>query len=984
MSGTARVWTVGKTFTNSGTQGLRFYAGVGNGHLGSPLATTVYANPKVTKINQNKMDVDLNGSVTFTVRTHVGAKYLYLYTSAGTQLSAWSAAKFSTTSNGVRVWTVGKTFTAVGTKSLCFRAGAGNGHLGSSRPTTVYVNPRVTKINQNKLDVDLSGSVTFTVRTDKAAKYLYLYNSAGTQLSAWSAAKFSTLSSGVRVWTVGKTFTNSGTQSLRFRAGSGNGRLGSSRTTTVYVNARVKQINQNKLDVDLSGSVTFTVRTDVAAKYLYLYNSAGTQLSAWSAAKFSTTSNGVRVWTVGKTFTNSGTQSLLFRAGVGNGHLGSSRATTVYVNPRVTRINQNKLDVDVGGSVTFTVRTDVAAKYLYLYNSAGTRLSGWSAANYSTVSSGVRVWTVTRTFSNSGTQSLRFRAGASNGHIGSSRATTVYANPRVTKITQNKLTVNAFGSVTFTVNTHVGAKYLYLYDSADTLLSAWSAAKFSSVSGSVRVWTVGKTFSVSGTQSLRFRAGAGNGHLGSARPTTVNVLPGISGVTCAGSIYAGGSANFTVITDTGAQYLHLYNESGTKLTSWSAAYSTLSGDTRVWQVSATLAASSIRSLKFRASADGKLGSAASVTVTVLPVIQGLAAASSTVESSPVTVTAVTDTGASALTAYDSSGNQIGQWSSGSYSGISDGQRVWSVDVPLTVAGYQSLQFYASTSDGCVSDASSLYITYDPVVYRALLIGQTLDEKIGTYVQKDIDRMESMLDSVVGPASGQKYIVTTDDDGASKSEVLSLIQSAFAGANDNDVSLFFISTHGVSEYTSAEYDGALLCRTGNNEELLTIGTLSNALKNVPGKVIVILQACGSGAAIANSADARSQLEKAEAFNSAVIKAFSKADKGVVVNRSLSPNTSELRVENKFYVLTSAAYHQNAYAGMFVGWLTAGIGTSGSMPADTDSSGRVTLHEMYDYIHTVGDNYQILDSDDHEYHTQQVQVYPAYSSFELFRR
>ena len=67
--------------------------------------------------------------------------------------------------------------------------------------------------------------------------------------------------------------------------------------------------------------------------------------------------------------------------------------------------------------------------------------------------------------------------------------------------------------------------------------------------------------------------------------------------------------------------------------------------------------------------------------------------------------------------------------------------------------------------------------------------------------------------------------------------------------------------------------------------------------------------------------------------------------------------------------------------FTMWLTEGIGTSGDMPADTDGNGKTTLNELYQYISDVGDNYPFRDGG---VYYQHVQVYPANSSYVLFRR
>ena len=116
---------------------------------------------------------------------------------------------------------------------------------------------------------------------------------------------------------------------------------------------------------------------------------------------------------------------------------------------------------------------------------------------------------------------------------------------------------------------------------------------------------------------------------------------------------------------------------------------------------------------------------------------------------------------------------------------------------------------------------------------------------------------------------------------------------------------------------------------------------------------------------------------------MIRAFADADEGV---EEVSAQTGELRVTNKFYVLTSSAHKETTWGyaetgGIFVTGVSEGIGLSGSMPADSDADGFTTLNELYRYAYDYVLNepylqsYQII---------QRVQVYPTNSSYKLFKR
>lgn len=274
--------------------------------------------------------------------------------------------------------------------------------------------------------------------------------------------------------------------------------------------------------------------------------------------------------------------------------------------------------------------------------------------------------------------------------------------------------------------------------------------------------------------------------------------------------------------------------------------------------------------------------------------------------------------------------------------------------------------------------------------RALLIGEVDFYPKCARNQADVTAMNRMLKSITGPAGGSYSIVTKYN--RSARQIVNDIQKAFKGADDDDVSLFFIATHGDVD-SNNEYAGALAMTSGED---LMLNVLASALQSVPGKVIVILESCGAGAAVyANSGNAvpnRRDLyedykRRAESFDTAVVKAFSNVDADAI-----QANIGDFRVRSKFYVLTASRYQELSWGwesgtpetsyNYFTKWLTEGIGTTGSMPADANRDRRTTLNELYRYISKVGDKIP-LEVDGQIYY-QHVQVYPANSNYVLFCR
>ena len=288
-----------------------------------------------------------------------------------------------------------------------------------------------------------------------------------------------------------------------------------------------------------------------------------------------------------------------------------------------------------------------------------------------------------------------------------------------------------------------------------------------------------------------------------------------------------------------------------------------------------------------------------------------------------------------------------------------------------------------------------------VTYRALLIGQVNFNDTCNRNRGDVRLMTNMLKSVRGPAGGSYSI--TQMYNLSASQTLDAIEDTFADADENDVSLFFIATHGdTDEYD--DYAGALAMVPSGTLRLVE---LAEVLADVPGKVIVLLESCGSGAAVypnggasvspngGNQGVSDQEERLAKAFDAAVVEAFSRADPGVWVRANaldgdVRSNTGEFRLENKFYVLTASRFQESSWGmesysnscNYFTQWLCDGIGNSGHMPADTNNDSRTTLQELYKYISKVGDKYPFHSSGETYY--QHVQVFPSNSSYQLFRR
>lgn len=290
-------------------------------------------------------------------------------------------------------------------------------------------------------------------------------------------------------------------------------------------------------------------------------------------------------------------------------------------------------------------------------------------------------------------------------------------------------------------------------------------------------------------------------------------------------------------------------------------------------------------------------------------------------------------------------------------------------------------------------------------YRAILFSEsTFAGGVIRRNRGDVRLMKNMLSSVTGP-DGENYKLYSFDDLTAREVYEKINQLLVAPSRDGDVSMFFFASHGDYKSTSRQLAGRLWCK--NKQTWLELPELAKTLAAAKGKVIVILESCGPGAATKEWDDAKLSTASSEGETSVdeegdapdlsemFISAFAAADPGLTVYETdeyaLSgagendgagqyPHGNQFLTE-KFAVLTASAYLQTSYMmgehtyNVFPYWLTKGVGTAGAMPADIEhgnGDGKLTLNELYQYVYT------------HTIHRQTPQVYPKNSDYVLFLR
>ena len=237
-------------------------------------------------------------------------------------------------------------------------------------------------------------------------------------------------------------------------------------------------------------------------------------------------------------------------------------------------------------------------------------------------------------------------------------------------------------------------------------------------------------------------------------------------------------------------------------------------------------------------------------------------------------------------------------------------------------------------------------------YRALLIGQTYSGSAVSPLQgpaNDIRALQMWLPQI-GWTVTTKSNLTADG-------IRSAIGTAFQGATENDVNFFYYSGHG-------EQNGALL---GIDGEGLSPESLRSALDNVPGRKVIVVDACYSGKII------EEEDEKGKRINLRKTGETSETeDKRDTVEAFLSSFQAAFRPRlrgalnaNNYYVITAARSDEQSVEqfvssngsgrimGIFTYYFCLGIGYNGvnyqvtTLNADVNGDGAVSIQEAFAY-------------------------------------
>lgn len=214
---------------------------------------------------------------------------------------------------------------------------------------------------------------------------------------------------------------------------------------------------------------------------------------------------------------------------------------------------------------------------------------------------------------------------------------------------------------------------------------------------------------------------------------------------------------------------------------------------------------------------------------------------------------------------------------------------------------------------------------DVPVLRALLIGSdTFLTQENTYpiAYNNLSNLEQAL-----AADSRTYLSISSyyDEIGHLSALESAVSAAFAGADDNDISLLYFSAHGAYRDENGQSTAGLYLSDGMEETLLSPEELYAVTSAIPGAKIILLDACNSGAFIGKGTATLSPSHP-----------FVSPDHILLTSAGASEASWQWQGQGEF--ASGSSY--------FTDMLCTAI--SGAHPGDTNLDGRITVAEAYAFI------------------------------------
>lgn len=211
--------------------------------------------------------------------------------------------------------------------------------------------------------------------------------------------------------------------------------------------------------------------------------------------------------------------------------------------------------------------------------------------------------------------------------------------------------------------------------------------------------------------------------------------------------------------------------------------------------------------------------------------------------------------------------------------------------------------------------------------RALLVGADRFKTHPDTAHASENNLQHMAVALSFDQRGYEKISTSYNEALDQESFAALVGRSFSGARESDVSLFYISTHGLYEEGMPAMAFAMLLSDGQSEYRLSAKALYQALEPVAGMKILIIDTCNSGALIDRGLPGSGQ-------------------DSLFIGKDYKVITASGGSEPSF--LWSAGHGAVRGGSYFADTLTAGIAGFGNYAADENRDGEITLQEVHRYL------------------------------------
>ena len=153
------------------------------------------------------------------------------------------------------------------------------------------------------------------------------------------------------------------------------------------------------------------------------------------------------------------------------------------------------------------------------------------------------------------------------------------------------------------------------------------------------------------------------------------------------------------------------------------------------------------------------------------------------------------------------------------------------------------------------------------VTRCLVVGFDRFVTMPSTGHASENNTETMVNLLEAFLPGEKQITQHVGGPGSAEDFENLIRETFSGAREEDTALLYLSTHGVSR-EDAPGGMALLLSNGEQEEGLTPDRLREMLDKIPGRKVLMVDACRSGALIGRGKERGTDFFENDAYRALV--------------------------------------------------------------------------------------------------------------------